>query len=77
MCYTWKNGSHLKYVLEFEKWVTGKKCVTGRKIGNTEKMFHTWKSHTKKTVLQLEKWVRLKKDVSLFKKLVAIKKCVT
>ena len=37
MFHNWKNGSHLKNVLQLEKWVTFRKCITGGKTGQTLK----------------------------------------
>ena len=67
-----------------EKWVTFKKCVKVKKIGHSEKMFHTWKngSHLR-SVSQLENWVTLiKKCFTVWKadhiqKISHLQKCFT
>ena len=76
--------SHTYNMSHLEKWVTFKKCVKVKKIGHSEKMFHTWKngSHLR-SVSQLENWVTLiKKCFTVWKadhiqKISHLQKCFT
>ena len=47
-CPSWKNGSHLKNVLQLEKLVTLKKCVTVRNNESQKcdplKIYHSWEN---------------------------------